>query len=285
MARTPLAAFFNSPINTNVDSSPCRPCMNEWKLTFDHWDIKDQKAREALCTLGNGYWATRGAFEEATQHDGHYPGTYVAGVYDRCERIIAGETVSHETIVNWPNWLYLTFAMDNGQWFSMEQVQVNTYRQELDLQRGVLSRYIHFSEPKGRETILQAIRLVHMEHPHLATLQWTFTPLNWSGRLHVRSALDSGISNENVDRYREMNTKHYRLLDSGFHRGTIDRPCRLQCTTGNRPSPLAGNGCRCIHHPKHKEPSHRCVSHHCSTKRTKRDYVGSECQWHLVQRG
>ncbi|GJL70046.1 MAG: trehalose 6-phosphate phosphorylase [Nitrospirales bacterium] len=192
--------------------------MNEWKLTFDNWDIKDQKAREALCTLGNGYWATRGAFEEATQHHGHYPGTYIAGVFDRCERIIAGETVSHETIVNWPNWLYLTFAMEDGDWFSMEQVQVNTFRQELDLQRGVLSRHIRFTDPKGRETILQSIRLVHMEHSHLAALQWTLTPLNWSGRLHVRSALDSGIGNGNVDRYREMNAKHFRLLDSGFHK-------------------------------------------------------------------
>ncbi|WNM56636.1 glycoside hydrolase family 65 protein [Candidatus Nitrospira allomarina] len=191
--------------------------MNEWKLIFDNWDIKNQQAREAICTLGNGYWATRGACEEATQDHGHYPGTYIAGVYDRCERIIAGETVSHETIVNWPNWLYLTYAMDNGQWFSMDQVQVHIYRQELDLQRGVLSRYIQFTEPKGRETILQSIRMVHMEHPHIAALQWTIIPLNWAGRLHVRSALDSMISNGNVERYREMNAKHFRLLDSGFH--------------------------------------------------------------------
>jgi trehalose/maltose hydrolase-like predicted phosphorylase len=35
--------------------------------------------REALCALGNGYFATRGAAAWARADERHYPGTYLAG--------------------------------------------------------------------------------------------------------------------------------------------------------------------------------------------------------------
>ncbi|MGA8017660.1 MAG: hypothetical protein WCA42_02215, partial [Desulfobacterales bacterium] len=38
---------------------------------------------ETLCTLGNGYFCTRGAAEEAEDDGIHYPGTYIAGGYNR----------------------------------------------------------------------------------------------------------------------------------------------------------------------------------------------------------
>ena len=38
--------------------------------------------RETLCTLGNGYFATRGARAEAADDGVHYPGSYLAGVHD-----------------------------------------------------------------------------------------------------------------------------------------------------------------------------------------------------------
>ena len=35
--------------------------MNGWKLVYEGWDPQQEGLREALCTLGNGYIATRGA--------------------------------------------------------------------------------------------------------------------------------------------------------------------------------------------------------------------------------
>ena len=34
--------------------------MNPWLLTYDGFDPADEGQREAMCTLGNGYFATRG---------------------------------------------------------------------------------------------------------------------------------------------------------------------------------------------------------------------------------
>ena len=39
--------------------------------------------REVLCALGNGYWGTRGAAPECDSDAAHYPGTDLAGVYNR----------------------------------------------------------------------------------------------------------------------------------------------------------------------------------------------------------
>lgn len=46
--------------------------MNEWILQYDGFDPDQERLREALCTLGNGYFATRGAAEEATASAIHY---------------------------------------------------------------------------------------------------------------------------------------------------------------------------------------------------------------------
>lgn len=125
--------------------------------------------------------------------------------------------MNHEVLVNMPNWLFLTFTLENGSWFDVEKVQILNYRQELDLQQGLLHRHIHFVEPEGRESLLQSSRLVHMGLPHLAAVRWTLTPQNWAGQIQVRSALDARISNENVERYGEMNDKHFRVLDANYH--------------------------------------------------------------------
>jgi len=51
-----------------------------WDYVFDGYDPQNEKLREALCTLGNGYFATRGAASECKAGQVHYPGTYAAGV-------------------------------------------------------------------------------------------------------------------------------------------------------------------------------------------------------------
>ena len=89
-----------------------------------HFATKDsfpqqEGLREALCTLGNGYFATRGAAPESAADGTHYPGTYIAGCYNELRTEIAGRTVENESLVNAPNWLPLTFAAEDGPWLDL----------------------------------------------------------------------------------------------------------------------------------------------------------------------
>jgi trehalose/maltose hydrolase-like predicted phosphorylase len=189
--------------------------MREWELAYTAWDPGEQPLREALCALGNGHLVTRGAFEEVRAGGAHSPGTYLAGGYDRLESRIAGRTVENEDLVNWPNWLPLTFRPRDGEWFSLEAVEVLDFAVRLDVHRGVLERTVRFRDAQGRGSSLVSRRIVHMQHPHLAAIEWTLKPLDWSGEIEVRSALDGAVLNENVKRYQDLDNRHLEVLDAG----------------------------------------------------------------------
>lgn len=189
--------------------------MPTWSLEYLDFDPAQEGLREALCTLGNGYFATRGAAEESEAGDIHYPGTYLAGGYNRLVTDIAGREIVNEDLVNMPNWLCLNFRPDEGDWFNLLGVDLLEYRQRLDLRQGVLQRDLRFRDRDGRETTLTTRRLVHMGNPHLAALTWELTPENWSGRVTLRSALDGRVINAGVARYRQLSSTHLVTLAAG----------------------------------------------------------------------
>ena len=179
-----------------------------WMLRYGGYVPREEGLREALCTTGNGYCATRGAAPESAADGVHYPGTYIAGCYNQLRTEIAGRTVVSESLVNAPNWLPLTFAAGDGPWLSLDEVDVLEYQQELDLRRGVLTRRLRVRDGQGRITRATCRRFVHMGAAHLAGLETTIVAENWSGRLRVRSELDGTVENTGVPRYRELNSRH-----------------------------------------------------------------------------
>lgn len=186
--------------------------MSEWDLIYDRYTPAQERLREALCTLGNGYFATRGAAPESMADTVHYPGTYLAGGYNRLRSEVAGHEIENEDLVNLPNWLPLTFRIDGGDWFNLDQVQVLDYRQKLDIHRGVLERSVRFADERQRISRLSQRRLVHMGMPHIAALATTLVAENWSGCVEIRSALDGRVVNDGVARYRGLSNRHLESL-------------------------------------------------------------------------
>jgi len=185
-----------------------------WTLEYREFRPAEERLREALCTLGNGYFATRGAAPEAAAGEFHYPGTYLAGGYDRQATEIAGRAVENEDLVNLPNWLALGVRLDGSDWFDLKAVEILEYRQALDLGSGTLERQVRFRDAAGRHTRLADRRLVHMAEPHLAALETTITAEDWSGPLEVLSALDGRIENAGVARYRDLARRHLEPLEA-----------------------------------------------------------------------
>ncbi|MDP8927541.1 MAG: glycoside hydrolase family 65 protein, partial [Actinomycetota bacterium] len=182
--------------------------MSAWRLVFEGFDPAQEGLREALCTLGNGYFATRGAAPEARSDDVHYPGTYAAGLYNRLTTTVSGQRLENEDLVNLPNWLALTFRVNDGAWFDLRKLTIRNYRQELDLRSGVLIRHVRFVDGAGRHTQVHQRWLVHMEDPHLAGLETTVLAEDWAGRIAVRSGLDGRVANTGVARYRQLANRH-----------------------------------------------------------------------------
>ena len=187
--------------------------MSEWVLVYDSYNPGQERLREALCTLGNGYFASRGAAPESVEDTVHYPGTYLAGGYNRLRSEIAGHGIENEDLVNLPNWLPLSFRINGGDWFDLEQVKILDYHQRLDIHRGVLERSVRFSDNGERISQLSQRRLVHMGMPHLAALSTTLVAENWSGSVEFCSALDGRVLNNGVARYRGLSNRHLEPVE------------------------------------------------------------------------
>ena len=187
--------------------------MSTWSLVYGGYDRDQEGLREALCALGNGVFTTRGACPEVEADGIHYPGTYAGGVYNRLITDVAGRRVENEDLVNLPNWLPLTFRVDGGPWFHIDQVELAEYTLELDIRRGVLTRLLRFGDRLGRNTTVSQRRLVSMADPRLAALETTITPHGWSGELEVLSAIDGRVQNGGVARYRGFASRHLAPVD------------------------------------------------------------------------
>jgi len=207
-----------------------------WDFTFEGYDPQSEKLRESLCTVGNGYFATRGTAPESKADQVHYPGTYAAGVYNRLVDDVSGIAIDNESLVNLPNWLALTFRVDGGSWFDIDAVRVLSYRQTLNLRRAVLTREIRFCDDAGRTTSLTQQRFVAMHMPHVGALQTTIVAEDWSGTIEIRSTLDGNVANSLVDRYRDLANEHLGSLEK---RGISDNSVLLTVETTQSRIPIA----------------------------------------------
>lgn len=206
---------------------------DSWRLRYEGFEPAQEGLREALCAVGNGYLVTRGAAPESSSDGVHYPGTYLAGCYNRATSTVDGQTVENEDLVNCPNWLPLTFRVEGAaEWFTAtpgDQVL------ELDLRHGVLTRWATVTDGSGRRTRLTQRRIASQAQPHLLTLETVLLPENWSGRLEIRSALDGTVTNDGVARYRDLTGHHLTPIEQG----TDGEQMWLQVATTGSPLHIA----------------------------------------------
>ena len=177
-------------------------------MTYDTFDPSEEGLREALTSTGNGYFCTRGTAEWEDADDVHYPGTYAHGLYNRETTIMGGRPVLNEDLVNLPNWLVLKLKIEDEDAIRLGNIDLLDYRHEYDIGTAMVSRELTFRDRSGRETNLKSRRFASMAHSHQAAIEWTLTPLNWSGNVEVVSALDGRVTNGGVARYRQLEGRH-----------------------------------------------------------------------------
>ncbi len=188
-------------IDRQTHSSP-------WSFTYGGYIPEQERLREALCTVGNGYRATRGSAPEADASPHHYPGTYAAGLYNRLSDEIAGQTVENESLVNLPNWLSLKFRIDGGEWFDIDTADLLSYRQSMDLRQAELTREFRFRDPSGRTSRVVQRRIAAMHKPHACALETTVWAEDWSGTIEFLSVVDGDVRNSGVQRYSAFSDDH-----------------------------------------------------------------------------
>ncbi|MDD4294019.1 MAG: glycosyl hydrolase family 65 protein [Candidatus Omnitrophica bacterium] len=183
-----------------------------WRLVYSRFEPSQERLREVLCTLGNGYLGTRGAAPESAVSDSkiHYPGTYIAGVFNKLATDIAGRSIYNDDMVNCSNWMFISFKIGDGSWFCPSTCRILSYRQELNMKDGVLLRKIRFQNYKGQRTVVETRTIAHMQNPHICAIEYKIIPENYSEIITVRTMLDGAVENNGVERYRQLNSKHLK---------------------------------------------------------------------------
>ncbi len=199
-----------------------------WNITYYTYEPDKERTREALLTVGNGYSGTRGAMDENYANAINYPGTYIAGLYNRLSTPISGRDVWNEDFVNAPNWLPVTFSINDGKWFDINNTEIISIQRKLDFKSGLLIRSLKVKDENGNETLLESKRFTSMADPHLSALQYSVKPLNYSGKITIKTGINGAIINEGVERYKSLNQQHLKPVEQGADR---DRQYLVVSTT------------------------------------------------------
>lgn len=188
---------------------------DQWSITYHAYEPQKEPTREALLTVGNGYFGTRGAMEETESNPVHNPGTYIAGLYNRLASKVGDRVVENEDFVNVPNWLSVNFRIGNEDWFDFSSAEFLEFKKHLDFRTGIFSRHIVIKDAQGRETDIVSNRMASMADPHLASLQYSITPLNYSSEITLCSGINGDVINNGVERYKQLNQQHLKHRQQG----------------------------------------------------------------------
>ena len=198
----------------NLATRTTKPFDPDWVLAYEDFDPKEEPTREALCAVANGYWGTRGSYPGTSADATHYPGNYIAGVFNRLNTDIMGKTVETEHMVNVPDWTFLQIIPEAGNPLLPGSPELIEYRQELDMRRGLLTRIARYQDLHGRRTKVTIRQFQSMAGVQVGAIETKVEAENWSGNITVRSVIDGRVANRNVAADRELAGNHLEPMES-----------------------------------------------------------------------
>jgi kojibiose phosphorylase len=177
--------------------------VNLWHVSEHAFDAtpKHLHSQETVFTIGNGYFATRGTFEEG------YPrqtsATLLFGVFDAVP-------IAKEELANAPDWTIIRLFV-NGERFRLDKGTILDYQRTLDLRNGVISRNVSWQSPGGIRLHIATERFASLANEHVGIIRYRVTvdstPNGHPAEIALRSTINSAQGNYDL--------MHWETLDQG----------------------------------------------------------------------
>ncbi len=139
--------------------------MNLWHINENEFDSRKLQSHETVYTIGNGYFGTRGVFEEGYPKE--TPATLLFGVFDKI-------AVGKEELANAPDWLTIKLFV-NGERFRLDHGKILDYQRTLDMQHGILQRTVRWESPGGIRIRVTSERFASLADEHVGAIRYSVT--------------------------------------------------------------------------------------------------------------
>lgn len=154
---------------------------------------------ETLFHNANGYFGVRSNFEEKYPADrATVRGQYVNGFYNISDMKQAekhyGFKEQKQTMVNTFDTQTMVLEFD-GERVDLFAGKALSFHRILDMKRGITKRVFRWESPSGRQVEVSITRMASFELLPLFTIEYTVTPLNFTGEAVLISGHSGDVSN------------------------------------------------------------------------------------------
>jgi len=160
--------------------------QDPWKIVEDRFRPEYNKISESLCSLGNGMIGQRGNFEEYYSGES-LQGNYISGIYYPDKTRVGwwknGYPEYFAKVLNSANWIGIDVWFEDIR-LDLHHAEILSFRRELDMQSGILSREVHFIID-NIECKIKAERFCSYVHKDLAWSHYSIESVNYSGPIRI----------------------------------------------------------------------------------------------------
>ena len=194
--------------------------IHDWKIIEQEFNPSKQKQAESIFSIGNGSFGQRANFEEKYTGD-TLQGSYVGGVYYPDKTRVGwwknGYPEYFAKVLNSCNWIGINIEID-GEYLDIHQQEILSFRRELDMKSGTLSRRMRVRFKSGKEIEVESLRFCSMHDEQVAAIRFIVTPLNFSGNVKFTPYLDGNVMNHdsNYDEFFWEEDSHKVDVKKGF---------------------------------------------------------------------
>ncbi|GHO45655.1 glycoside hydrolase family 65 protein [Ktedonospora formicarum] len=168
--------------------------MNHWHINEDTFDptLKHILSQETVFTIGNGYFCTRGTFEEGYPRDN--VATLLYGVFDHIP-------IAKEELANAPDWTRIQLFI-NGERFRLDRGIILGYHRSLNIRQGTVQRSVLWISPSGVTVRVTSERFASLDDEHVGAIRYSAKIEDAPGgepcEISVISALNTAEGNYDV---------------------------------------------------------------------------------------
>lgn len=187
---------------------------DEWKIIETRFEPVNGRDSESIFALGNGMMGQRANFEESYSGD-TLQGTYVAGIYYPDKTMVGwwknGYPEYFAKVPNAPSWTGIRVKID-GEELDLAKCTVKSFRRELDMRQGLLTRSFTVMMPSGKKAEVTARRFLSMSDPENAAISFSLKITGGKGTAEISPWLNSDVYNEDAnydERFWENESSHH----------------------------------------------------------------------------